>query len=806
MKRKLRMPLSGRRVVAGLLCLGAALFAEPGSGVQAQSSGGSLRVEVELVTVEVIAQDKKGEPVLNLKKEDFRLFDDGKEQPIVSFDVVSEADQPLPTSLQDVEADDRRGKVVLILFDDSTITPAKSTTARESAEKYVREHMRPWDFFGVATFGLNLKIIQNLTHDAGKVVEAIRQPAQSFANTIGRSIDQDNRGPNPFPGQPQQQPTDRTDPFGLNNPAASQEERFRATNMLRSLGYLANSLGRVKGRKSILLFSEDLSVPQDLNSELRNAIDVSQRANVAFYSIDAKGLDSSVGAPGSRSFLERPAERPDRPARSGWLGLDRLARAVLPAAGLLADPAAGSLRPAAFQQQGGGQQGGGQTGGGQTGGGTGGGGQTGGGQGGGGQTGGQGGQTGGQQGGNQGQFPSDPNSRRNDPFNRNDPFGRDDFQRFERDVRMDNVLRSVAHETGGFAIFNTNNLNEGLDKVDLELSNYYLLGFAPTNAGRDRKFRKLEVKTKAKGVKLKYRKGYSDHRPPDELAGSKRERTLMSAIDSPQPQSHVPLAFSSSYFYDSPQLARVPIFARIKGGTMEVKKKGSNYLLEGEVMGVAYAEDGSVAARFSESLEIMVDKEREEALKTQDIPYKNYFKLRPGKYRVKLAVSDQKGKLGTAEETLSVPQLPEGQAATSSLIVTQQLSQLPELIQNIQVRLLDEADPLIYKGLQITPPVETVVEKDHPVALYYKIYNLKASEQSMDLAAKLQFIDAGGQTIDGPALDLDDVAYPTGPGEVAIGLNLPMKSLAPGKYKVHIETQEASAQQSVVCETEITLQ
>src|SRR5438132_751238 len=134
-------------------------------------SGSTLRVDVELITVEVMAQDKKGKPILNMRKEDFRLLEEGKQQQIVTFDAVSDkSDQPLPTSLSDVEDQPHRGKVVLILFDDSTITASQTKFTRDSAETYVKQHMRPWDLFGVASYGLSLKIVQNFTHDAGKII------------------------------------------------------------------------------------------------------------------------------------------------------------------------------------------------------------------------------------------------------------------------------------------------------------------------------------------------------------------------------------------------------------------------------------------------------------------------------------------------------------------------------------------------------------------------------------------------------------------------------------------------------------
>jgi hypothetical protein len=98
-----------------------------------------------------------------------------------------------------VDDQSRRGKVALILFDDSTITPAQMKLTRDSAEKYVKQHMRPYDLFGVASYGLSMKILQNFTHDVGKVVEAIRQPAMSHANPVtGPRLNRED----PQPGVP----------------------------------------------------------------------------------------------------------------------------------------------------------------------------------------------------------------------------------------------------------------------------------------------------------------------------------------------------------------------------------------------------------------------------------------------------------------------------------------------------------------------------------------------------------------------------------------------------------------------------
>jgi VWFA-related protein len=775
-----------------------------------ESSSGTLRVEVDLVTVEVIAQDKKGSPILDLKKEDFKLYEEGKQQQIVTFDAVTDkAGEAMPVSLKDVDDQGRRGKVVLILFDDSNITPSQLQMARESAEKYVKQHMRPWDFFAVASYGLSLKIAQNFTHDADKVVAAIRQPAMSHADpATAQGLSRQDQTRTTNPGQRGRQ--DQRDPFGR-SPVLDQQAKFRTTVLLRTLGQLSGSMSRVKGRKSVLMFSEDFSLASDAQIELRNAIQAAQRANVAFYSIDARGLNSLSDANRSQSFLGSPKSVPRTGSNGGSsFSFLALARRLVPGINLIKPDYSAWLPASLFQTQGGQQGGGGQGGGGGQSGGQSGGGQGGGGQSGGGQAGG--GAGGAQPGGNQnpgnvgnqgGRLPGDTSGRQGQ-----DPFGQDSsrFDQFQQQAMMENILRSLASETGGLAIFNTNNLNQGLDKVDLELSNYYVLGFSSNSPKRDGKYRKLEVKTETKGVKLKYRNGYTDPRPPDALAGSKGERSLMSAISSPTPVTQLPIIFRPVYFYESPQLVRVPISAKIKRGTIELKKKGGLMVNAVDVMGVAYSEDGSVAARFSETLNLAVEKEREQLFQNSDIPYRNYIKLRPGKYQLKLAIADEKGKVGTSEQTLSVPAMPADSLASSSLVVSQEMAQLPELIRNMQAKLLDETDPLIYKGIQIFPPVENSLSRENPIAVFYKLYNLAGSEQNRNLTAKVQLVDEKGQTNELQPIALDEAAYPTGPSEVAIGFNLPLKDLSPGKYRLTVETVDTSKSQSVTSHTELMLQ
>lgn len=74
----------------------------------------------------------------------------------------------------------------------------------------------------------------------------------------------------------------------------------------------------------------------------------------------------------------------------------------------------------------------------------------------------------------------------------------------------DAILKDMARETGGkvFFPFKIDDLDDAFRKINQELRSQYSLGYYSTNAQRDGKYRKLEIKVQDKGYKLNFRKGY----------------------------------------------------------------------------------------------------------------------------------------------------------------------------------------------------------------------------------------------------------------------------------------------------------
>jgi VWFA-related protein len=74
-------------------------------------------------------------------------------------------------------------------------------------------------------------------------------------------------------------------------------------------------------------------------------------------------------------------------------------------------------------------------------------------------------------------------------------------------TRIDS-MRTLAVETDGTAIVNTNDLTGGLKRIADDLSSYYLLGYYSTNTKLDGRFRSITVRVKRPGVRVRARRGY----------------------------------------------------------------------------------------------------------------------------------------------------------------------------------------------------------------------------------------------------------------------------------------------------------
>lgn len=73
---------------------------------------------------------------------------------------------------------------------------------------------------------------------------------------------------------------------------------------------------------------------------------------------------------------------------------------------------------------------------------------------------------------------------------------------------VDDGPQILTGTTGGFVVRNANDISRAIGLVARDTSTYYVLGYQPTNGVMDGKLRKIEVRAKSDGLRVRARKGY----------------------------------------------------------------------------------------------------------------------------------------------------------------------------------------------------------------------------------------------------------------------------------------------------------
>jgi VWFA-related protein len=296
------------------------------------------------VIVDVVIDNGKGEPVSALRKEDFRVYEDGKPQTIDFFEehtakiLPPGAAQPIPkmppnvyTNVPPAPEDDA---VNVLLLDSLNTPPQMISYARNQILNYL-DHVKPGTRIGIFVLNKNLNIVQGFTSDAALLREAALQqtgpgisPTMVTKSEVGDFQElmafMGSNAPSPGSSTTTAAPTGGNGPSGAGwtNPttpvsavSAVQDafanyqgfkEANRARMTLEAISDVARYLSGIPGRKNLIWFAGDFPIVilpkfdqrQDAANngialkEIRKAADLLTAARVAVYPVYANGIMS----------------------------------------------------------------------------------------------------------------------------------------------------------------------------------------------------------------------------------------------------------------------------------------------------------------------------------------------------------------------------------------------------------------------------------------------------------------------------------------------------------------------------------
>ena len=702
-----------------------------------------IRAETRVVLVDTVVTDKKGNYLRDLTQKDFRVWEDGKEQPVTSFSFEEDAASP---------GKRQQPHYMVLFFDNSTMDIGDQAKARDAAAKFVDANAGPDRRIAIVNFGGTLQVAQNFTSDAVRLKQVVTGIKMSAVS----------------PNAPSTVDIASVSPAAMPPSLGTLETDFGVHTVLLGLRSLAKSLSSVPGRKTLVLLTSGFPMNFEYASELTAVVDTCNKANVAIYPIDVRGLTVPEMVTPTNSRLTRPSLE----AASGTL-----VAAAFHYDGARPRPQillAGFSAPSAMLIQHGGGGGGGHTGGSGGGGahGVGGTGGTGGTHGGGGTTTG-----GGSRGAGAGSPYNNPDLVNTQPkiiIPPSPPSASDNQQ----------VLYQLADGTGGFVILNTNDLLGGMQKIAKDQSQYYLLGYKPPDSPEG-SCHALKVKVERGGTVVRARSGYCNARPLDLLAGSSVEKDLETRASGELP-GNVTALMQAPFFYTAPNQARVNLAVDIPPSSLKFEKVKGKQHASINVLGIAYKPDGSIAARFSDTSSLdFDDKKQVEEFQKLPFHYENQFQVASGKYTLKVVFNSGNESFGKIEAPLMIDPYGGKQFSLSGVALSNNIRPASAST-DLDSDLLENKTPLMVHGMQIVPSGSNHFKQKDTAAFYAEVYEpLLKDPNPPEVAYEMIVIErkTGKEKVHiGERTPKGQVGNPV----IPLGIKLPVASLAPGSYRLEV--------------------
>ena len=758
--------------------------------------GPSIKAETREVRVDVVVTDKKGNYVPDLNTKDFHLFEDNKEQPINTFSFGADPKGPI----------EAQRHYIVLFFDNSTMDLSDQPRARAAAGKFIDAYAGPDRVMSVMNFGGSLQIVQNFTTDAARLKQAVGGIVTSNVSPNASA----SNGGGSLSATPGSAASAGPPTAGLQSAAfpnlGNAEGDFGAYTLLLSLRQLAKNLASIPGRKSLILFTAGFELSPERYSELTATIDACNKANVAVYPMDVRGLVTPISqirgdaTPDTWTIQQNRAVEWNAVQSSGGsshaAGAAEEMRSSNAGFQLAAYHPAASLAFALPQHGGGGGGGsghgggGGGTGGAGTGGGgTGGGGAHGGGTsgsgGGHGGTGGGGGRSGSPGGGNYG------NATYNQP--------RQIVPQFpSSSTTNQQVMYALATGTGGFPILNTNDLQPGLEKIAREQSEYYLLGYSPADSPAG-SCHTLKVKVERGGTNVRARSGFCNTLPSDPLAGKPIEKELETRASAPTAAGAAGSAAAVSagsleapFFYTSPNEARVHLAMDVPSSSVEFDKVKGKYHADVNVLGIAYRADGTVASRFSDELTFDMEKDEWEKFTKLPMHYENQFSVAPGQYRLSVVLSGGSQKFASYQTPLEIDSYDGKKFSLSGVALSNQFQPVSDLGGTLDADLLADRAPMVVRDLELTPSGSNHFKKSDKAALYAQVYVPRLTEPNPPTVKCTYMVmdpKTGKALVGATGMDLATYIQKGSP-VIPVAFKLPLDKLEPGEYLLAVQASE----------------
>ena len=262
----------------------------------------TVRITTSLIQVDAVVTDKNGNPVTDLKAEDFKIYQDGKLQKVTNLSYVNSQTSEKMTILAQKEKGDKKaiapppsnvrsrsGRIITFVLDDGNClsTFGGMNMMRDSMKHFIDDQMQPDDRVAIYRTTAGVSLLQVYTSNKEilrKKIEKISLVSPYACSSAFEALSNDStgKGDKEFGSQ-------RDTDFKTAVNKVERENKVMGT--LGLLNFVVDRLTSVPQRKIVFLISEGvIGGDSKVTDVMRDVAEKAARASVVINTISTKGV------------------------------------------------------------------------------------------------------------------------------------------------------------------------------------------------------------------------------------------------------------------------------------------------------------------------------------------------------------------------------------------------------------------------------------------------------------------------------------------------------------------------------------
>lgn len=235
--------------------------------------------------------------------------------------------------------------------------------------------------------------------------------------------------------------------------------------------------------------------------------------------------------------------------------------------------------------------------------------------------------------------------------------------------------RELTRQTGGLSIVNSNDLSRGIRQI-LDNQSYYLVGYEPDDQTFDpkiRRYHRLEVKVKRRGLDVRYRSGFFGFKEEEiqkpKITGGQR---FVTALLSPFAANDISIRLNAIFNNDSVTGSHIRSLLHVNAGDLTFKDEADGTKAAAfDVIAVGIDQDGNAVDSVNKSYTLTANKAVYEKYLADGFVYGFTFPVSStGIHQLRVALRDRaSGKIGSANQLVEVADIAKKRLALSGVFM-----------------------------------------------------------------------------------------------------------------------------------------